>query len=287
MHPMVMSPEYLCRPTQIWRRLWFQSSSETTSLPLPWGCSISARSAEAIGYAIATQGVYDLPLTEALMRLADAGDTALDVGANIGYMTLALALSAGPEGRVLCFEPNPALLSTLAANVNSWKSLRAARIQIETVALSDRNGEGILGFPDDIDTNGGMASLEAKGPGVSVALRRLDSLDIGGVGIMKVDVEGHEASVFSGAEDLLAGRKVRDILFEEHKAYPARSHKILLGHGYQIFRLTRSTWRPLLLPPEAESRQAYLPPNYLATTQPERAQSRFAPWGWRALSRIH
>jgi FkbM family methyltransferase len=283
---MIMSPEYLCRPTQIWRRLRFKSSGEINSLPLPWGCSIRARSAEAIGYAIATQGVYDLPLTEAIMRLTDAGDTAIDVGANIGYMTLVLALTSGARGRVVCFEPNPALLSTLTANVESWKHLRAAPIQIETIALSDGNGDGVLGFPDGYDANAGVASLEVKGPGLSVAIRRLDCLAIGEIGIMKVDVEGHEASVFSGGEQLLAGKKVRDVLFEEHAAYPARSHQILLEHGYRIFRLTRSTWRPLLLPPEARSRQVYLPSNYLATTRPERARARFAPRGWRAFSRV-
>ena len=87
-----------------------------------------------------------------------------------------------------------------------------------------------------------------------------------------------------GAERLLARRQIRDILFEEHESYPARSHKLVLERGYHIFRVTRSLWRPLLSPPEARPRQAYLPPNYLATTDPARARKRFEPWGWRALS---
>src|SRR5579862_7266786 len=97
----LLKPEYLWRPSQIVRRLAFKPSNDVIPLPLPWGCEISARSAEVIGRSIATQGVYDLPVTEAIMRLAEPGGASLDVGANIGYMSLVLARSVGPRGRVL------------------------------------------------------------------------------------------------------------------------------------------------------------------------------------------
>ena len=277
----LLKPEYLWRPGQILRRLSFKPSNDAT-LFLPWNCTINACSEENIGRSIATQGVYDLSVTEAIMRLTDTDDTALDVGANIGYMSLVLALSAGPRGRVFCFEPNPDLLPRLHANVNSWKTLPIAPIEVKTIALSDRDGQGYLGFPAGYDRNSGVASLEVEGD-IPVKLCRLDSLEISNAGVMKVDVEGHEKTVFSGAQNLLAGRLIRDILFEEHQPYPAGSHRALLDHGYQIFRLTRSTWRPLLLPPEAAPRQTYLPSNFLATADAPRARSRFEPWGWSAL----
>jgi len=281
-HPF--KPEYLWRPSQIIRRLAFTPSETATALELPWQCSINARSAEVIGHSIATQGVYDLPLTEALTRLADPGETALDLGANIGYASLVLARAVGPTGRVVCFEPNPRILPLLRANVESWSSLPAAPIHIETVAISDSDGEGVLSFPEEYARNESVATLGLGTDGVAVKVRRLDSFGISSAGVMKVDVEGHEAEVFNGAQNLLDGKRIRDILFEEHEAYPARSHQILLGHGYQVFRLTRSTWRPLLLPPEEQSRQGFLPPNFLATLDPARARARFAPWGWTALS---
>jgi FkbM family methyltransferase len=284
----LLKPEWIWRPRQAWRRLLFRPSDEFMPLPLPWDCTISARSAEIVGRCIATHGLYDLPLTEAITRLTDAGDSALDIGANIGYITLVLARSAGPAGRVLCFEPNPALLPTLRTNVDNWKSLQVAPIQIETFAISERNGDALLGFPEDYARNQGLASLELKKDGVPVSVRRLDSMEIKGAGIMKLDVEGHEAAALSGAEGLLAGGQIRDILFEEHGSYPARSHKILLEHRYNIFRVTGSIWRPLLLPPEAPPRRTFLPPTYppcyLATADPSRAHARFAPWGWSALT---
>ncbi len=281
-HPF--KPEYLWRPSQILRRLSFTPSRAVTALSLPWGCTIRARSADDIGRSIATQGVYDLPLTEALTRLCDPGETALDLGANIGYASLVLARAVGPQGRVICFEPNPALLPLLRSNVENWSALPVASIQIEAVAVSETNGEGVLGFPDGYAENQGLGTLTLGTDGVAVSIRRLDSFGIPSVGVMKVDVEGHEASVFSGAQSLLAGKRIRDILFEEHEAYPAHSHKLLLGHGYHLFRVTRSTFRPLLLPPEEQSRNGFLPPNFLATLDPQRASSRFTAWGWSALS---
>lgn len=277
-------PEYLWRPSQILRRLSFQPTDKVIPLSLPWNCTISACSAEVIGRSIATQGIYDLPVTEAIMRLADPGDTALDVGANIGYMSLVLARSVGPRGRVLSFEPSPAVLTVLRMNVDNWKSLDIAPIEIQTVALSDQDGEGRLGFPTGGDPNWGLASLELKEDSIPVKLSRLDSLDCHGAGIMKVDVEGHEASVFAGAGSLLANKLIRDILFEEHQPYPAPSHKILLEHGYRIYRVTRSAWRPILCPADEPNRQAYLPSNFLATANPSRAESRFRAAGWYALS---
>jgi len=45
-------------------------------------------------------------------------------------------------------------------NVNKWKSLEIAPIEIQAVALSDRDGDGRLGFPAGCDRNWGIASLE-------------------------------------------------------------------------------------------------------------------------------
>lgn len=284
----LLRPELLLRPGRLLRLCAFKPSGTVQHLPLPWHCTISARSTEVIGKLIATLGLYDLPLTEAIMRLADSGEAALDVGANIGYTSLVLALSVGPMGRVRVFEPNPYVIPTLTKNVQEWASLSVAPIEVETVALSDRDGEAILGFPGEYAQNEGLASLESKNDGIPVRVFRLDSLNIGGAGVVKIDVEGHESAVISGATRLLKDHRIRDILFEEHEEYPARSHQILLDHHYSIFRVSGSIFGPLLLPPEVHPGPPFLPPvyppNYLATADPTRAQARFKARGWKALS---
>ena len=52
---------------------------------------------------------FDLISCEAIWRLLDEGELALDVGANIGYMTSLMAARLGKNGRVIAFEPHPVL----------------------------------------------------------------------------------------------------------------------------------------------------------------------------------
>jgi hypothetical protein len=173
-------------------------------------------------------------------------------------------------------------------NVDQWKSPLLAEIDVAEVALSDRDGAAMLGFPDGYSGNHGLASLETGTNGVLVAVRRLDSFELTSVGVMKIDVEGHEAAVLSGAVKLLGRKAIREIIFEEHGPYPAHSHQILLDYGYQIFRVTGSTFHPFLLPPHMEVRGPFLPPeyppNYIATLDASRAISRFRATGWRSLT---
>jgi ubiquinone/menaquinone biosynthesis C-methylase UbiE len=82
-----------------------------------WGLPLEARSDESIGYSLITTGVFDLPVTETLLRLADSGELAIDVGANIGAMTSALAAAVGPAGEVWAFEPNPSVLAVLERSI--------------------------------------------------------------------------------------------------------------------------------------------------------------------------
>jgi len=73
-------PEFPWRPSQLMRSRTLKPSDTHQNLPLPWDCTIAARSTEVVGRLIATLGLYDLPLTEAIIRLATTGDTGLDVG---------------------------------------------------------------------------------------------------------------------------------------------------------------------------------------------------------------
>ena len=66
-------------------------------------------------YAPATEYVYHLP------RLVRAGDTAVDIGANLGYYARTLSRLAGPAGRVYAVEPVPPIGRTdLPGGDYSW-----------------------------------------------------------------------------------------------------------------------------------------------------------------------
>lgn len=47
------------------------------------------------------------------------GDWALDIGANVGHYTKRMSDLAGPEGRVIAFEPVPDTFAVLCANAQA------------------------------------------------------------------------------------------------------------------------------------------------------------------------
>jgi len=62
--------------------------------------------------------VYNLVTIQSIFQLLDASETAaVDIGANIGYMTGVTALAHVPKGKVICFEPCTGVFRELSANL--------------------------------------------------------------------------------------------------------------------------------------------------------------------------
>ena len=85
---------------------------------------------------MAAQVSIDLAVSEALWRLLDPGALALDVGANIGFMTNLMAWRSGPCGRVLAFEPHPEVFRSLAENVERLSATRPSPLSSSTTRPS-------------------------------------------------------------------------------------------------------------------------------------------------------
>jgi FkbM family methyltransferase len=276
-------PHYLFRPDQLVRRVLGAGSRPVV---LPWGLSVDVDPAEAHGKALLRARVIDLATTEALFRLMPRGGVAIDAGANLGYMTSVLAFRGGPAGRVLAFEPMPATFAALRENVARWPADRVARVELHELALSSADGTASLQVPADHAANIGRASLERNGDGASIDVRvaRLDDLVAEPVDVMKVDVEGHELDLLRGAERLLRDRRVRHIVFEEHRPYPTAVTDTLERYDYEILRLEQKLTGPSAdTDVHAPPRLVYHPPNYLATLDPDAVLRAMAPRGWRAL----
>src|SRR5437764_4065781 len=60
----------------------------------------------AVGKHVVVGGTYQPHVAAALARYAKPRMATVDIGANIGYMTMLLATLVGPEGRVVAVEPN-------------------------------------------------------------------------------------------------------------------------------------------------------------------------------------
>ncbi len=143
----------------------------------------------------------------------------LDIGANTGSFSLLPTVHDGM--RVHAFEPSPRPLEILRSNIrlNSLESC----VFVHPFALSDKNGKAILNVPrrkDGTYFDGGRSCLGTpvmvdEWEEIEVEIRRLDDLDLGRIHFIKIDVEGHEKSVFLGGEETI--RKNRpQIMLEYH-----------------------------------------------------------------------
>ena len=255
---------------------------------LSWGARLCVDPSEEIGATIWQYRVYDLAVTEALWRLLDPGDTAVDGGANVGYMSLVMASRVGPAGRVVSFEPHPLLFEKLQANLIRFRQdspRTAPSFEPRPAALSRDQGAAHLMEPEDFSDNRGRSRLSERGQGHTVATESLDRVfGRDTVNVLKLDVEGHELAALEGASELLREGRIESIVFEAHEDERAALLAFFETLGYATFGLGRTFGGPLLSaaggrPPVP----AHEPPSFLATRAPADAQKRFEESGWRCL----
>jgi FkbM family methyltransferase len=293
---LTSKPQYVLHPFRALRRAGrlFSGPSSAQELKvarLPWGLDLRVRESDAIGYSILVGKVFDPCVTETIWRLIDPGETVVDIGANVGYVTSLAAAKAGASGRVIAAEPHPAVFELLRSNVDSWASRsKLATIELHRVALSDHAGQGRIVSGPLFDHNMGLASLAADGlageegeESHEVQLERLDGLaGDTQIGVLKVDVEGHETEVLRGATALLERRQVRDIVFEDHDPYPSAATSIVEQAGYHLVSLSNDLGGLVLgAPSDRGEVPAWPGPSYLATTDPARSFVRLAARGWQ------
>jgi FkbM family methyltransferase len=179
------------------------------------------------------------------------GDCAIDVGAHKGGYVYWLHRAVGPTGRVFAFEPQPRIADRLRAALAAC-DLR--NVTLENAAVSDRCGEVTMTLPPGRSTCG--ATLEPRGeardtfPVRAVTLDHyFETLPSLRVTFLKCDVEGHELSVFRGADRLLRTHRPA-LLFEcEARHAPARSVRAVFEHlealGYSGSFFWGGALRPL------------------------------------------
>lgn len=284
----MLQPWYIRRPSQAVRRLVYacrRSPPSRRVVRVPWGATIRVDGRDAIGRAILHTGSCDPCVCEVLARLASISLLSVDVGANIGCMTSVLAKYSRS---VVAFEPHPMIHGVLAENMRLLRGRRTfGPCTVHAVALSDREGEGWLYPPVGWVRNRGMARLERSGyaGAIRVATARLDRfLSVSEVGVMKVDVEGHELGVFRGSARSLAAGRIRHIVYEDHAGPESEASRFLAAMGYAIFPILGARfWGPLLGVAGAQCEVGHGAPSYVATRDPEECLARCRRRGWLTI----
>ena len=285
-------PEYVFRPRNIFRRLMLAARSDGPYIcHTSFGIPLTVAANDTIGHAIAKTGVYELAVAEALWRLLSHEDTAVDVGANIGFMTALMAKRVGSGGRVFSFEPSEYVLPLLRTNVVACGELTGAAIVLVEAAVADEEGGGMLLMPVGWDDNHGLAFL-ARGPAAdgqvsqSIATCRLDAVlrDVDRVRVMKVDVEGGELEVLRGCGSLLSSRRIDNVLYEDHYPQPSPVTLLLRSYGYETMRLDKGFYGPVVREAVSDSRlDRYSAPTFVASVDGSETRSLLAKSGWRVL----
>jgi FkbM family methyltransferase len=148
-------------------------------------------------------GCYEPRVSRCLSAILSPGDTFLDVGAHIGYHSYFAAGLVGAAGAVHSFEPDPTVFQRLARNLSSfpwahaqnaavWHS--ASSLEFERSFSSSESGWGALTAVRDF----------SKGEHMRVNALALDEWENtarpGRIDAIKMDAEGAELSILSGAQ---------------------------------------------------------------------------------------
>jgi FkbM family methyltransferase len=204
---------------------------------------------EPVAFSILVDGSYEAETWKVIKAYLPANGVFVDVGANVGLFSLQVAKHIGLGGRVLAIEASEQIFAYLQRNIRSSGVENADCLQI---AVTDQDGVE-MEFYDAPVEHFGMGSLAPQfnaAPKLVVGRtldKILNEMGIQKVDVIKVDVEGFEASVFRGAiETLTAGHKPI-IVFEfldwaEKRAGEnvGAAQSVILSYGYNLRRIDES-----------------------------------------------
>jgi FkbM family methyltransferase len=209
------------------------------------GLTLALHPRSDIGRRLRAKGAFEdreIDLAAALL-LACHGEhrSIVDVGANVGIHSLLWA-RAFPHASVHAIEPAPSTHALLRANIE--RNGMAGRVHPLPYAACERDAE-VEFFVSEDDAFSSLRDTRRKRVReiVRVPGRRLDGLDLGPVGLLKVDVEGFETQALAGAAGLLAQH--RPVIFVEiyggtnSNPDPEATVRMVVAHGYRPYVFVR------------------------------------------------
>ena len=197
-------------------------------------------------------GAYDRGLQRFIRSRLTSGMVCVDVGANVGFVSLNMARAIAPGGKVYAFEPVPFLFEKLQRNIrrNRLEGVVAA----SRCAVSHRSEKARMAVGDESVPNQGLALLlgpitETPSAGLEIDCTSLDDFAdrerLAQLDLIKIDVQGAEALVIEGATSCLA-RFGPDIVMELSSGLspvgrdPQETVRLVEEAGYGVFELTDS-----------------------------------------------
>lgn len=183
-------------------------------------------------------------------KFVKKGDLVIDIGANIGHLSVAVALAAGKEGLTLSFDPNPHVFKIL--EVNARLNPDKTHIQPLNYAITDKAEAFFYRSSEASFNNGGISRdasdfhgrfvLPTKIQGVVLEelLRKQYAEWIPKLSLIKIDTEGYDREVIKSIRGLL--ERLQPTVISEcfGKSTPeerAEHFNLLAGLGYSLYHI--------------------------------------------------
>jgi FkbM family methyltransferase len=198
---------------------------------------------EIISLDLFINGIYENGLVQFLSDRIPAGGVFIDVGANIGSISIPLAIKR-PDITIVAIEASPWIYKILTGNISHNN---IPNISAENYAVYSESGKDLPMYaPKDLFGKGSLKPVFTKDAEMVKTITVDDikvKFNLPAIDCMKVDVEGFEAVVFKGMANVIKLKKPA-IVFEfaqwtEQAAGFAtgEAQDILLSAGYTLQKL--------------------------------------------------
>ena len=185
---------------------------------------------ELVGLSLVTYGEYSEGEVSVFNKVLQPGDVAIDVGANIGALTIPMARLVGEHGKVHAFEASRVNFELLQRNVQQNNLVEATELYY--LAASDHAGR------IKVDRQSALHAYCRPDINVGefeIACITIDDLGLKRCKLIKIDVDGHELEVLNGAVETIA--RCRPVIYIENEIAQKREAMVawLIDHGYRLF----------------------------------------------------
>ena len=207
-----------------------------------------------ISRVLTEHGVWDeltVAIARTLVDMTDMTPMILDIGANLGTFTVALAKHIAPRGgKIYSFEPQRIVFYQLCGNVFLNRLENASPQNIALSGVNERKEIPAMNFHAALNIGGyslvpgkdAQEKLETTDP---CEFRRLDDFELPSrITMIKIDVEGMEMEVFRGAINRISKDGFPPILFESLSSDSRATEvkDLLSGLGYKLLRYADEDW---------------------------------------------
>lgn len=146
-------------------------------------------------------------------KIISEGDLVLDIGANIGHMTVPMALAAGTEGCCIAFDPNPVVFKILSQNASLNPS--STNIKAFNYAITAEQTEFYYHSSEASFNNGGISTELNSRHGKFVLPQKVKGIVLEDflnehfkdrlpkLKLIKIDTEGYDRHIVSALKNLI------------------------------------------------------------------------------------